>query len=134
MSYKLKKGLVRYANVSTLCLLFSFVYEQFSHQVYSGYMVGLFAIPLVLGVVPRVIMIVKPALDRGGPWAKTVHAFAVATLITGSLLQGIVEIYGTTSGAIKYYFIAGCVLLLVSLILWIFDARALWFNLGPGAP
>ena len=35
-----------------VCAVFGGIYEMFSHQVYSAYMIGAFAIPLLLGAVP----------------------------------------------------------------------------------
>lgn len=81
-------------------------------------MVYLFAIPLLLGAVPGLVAWLVPRLDAGGPWQHTVHAFAVATLTTGSALQGIMEIYGTTSAYVAYYMWTGLALLALSGLLW----------------
>lgn len=107
-----------YTAITAGCGLVSFIYELFSHGVYSNFMVYLFAIPLFLGVLPELIAQIWPKLAVGSSWQRTVHAFAVATLVVGSLLQGIVEIYGTTNQFIGYYFWAGIGLLFVSLSIW----------------
>lgn len=112
------KRLYIYVAITLFCGLFSFVYEHFSHDVYSSYMVYLFAFPLVLGVLPQGLALLFPKLGRGGPWQPVIHGFAVATLTVGSLLQGIVEIYGTSTRYITYYFAAGAVLLLMSTVMW----------------
>lgn len=98
---------------------FSFVYEYFSHEVYSPFMVYLFTIPLVLGVLPYVTLWLFPKIPRPGPWQHIIHTFAIITLITGSALQGIVEIYGTTSQYIIGFFWSGLSLLFISLVVWI---------------
>lgn len=82
-------------------------------------MVYLFAIPLLLGVLPQLAALTNPKLAVGSSWQKTIHAFAVATLTVGSLLQGIVEIYGTNNRCIAYYFVVGIGLLAVSLMMWL---------------
>lgn len=82
-------------------------------------MVYLFAVPLLLGVVPSVIGLLFPRLDVGGSWQNTIHAFAVVTLTVASMLQGVVDIYGTTSQYIVYYVVFGAACLLLSGLLWI---------------
>ncbi len=107
------KRLAIYAGVTLFCALFSTVYELFSHGVYSPYMVYLFAIPLVLGVIPEALGLLWPRLI-GGAWQRTIHGFAVATLTVGSALMGVLEIYGTTSAFTIYYLVAGIGLLLLA--------------------
>ena len=117
-----KKSLFIYIGVTIFAGIFSLVYELFSHQVYSNTMIYWFAIPLVIGAVPNLIATINPRLDVGSAWQKTMQAFAVATLSIGSILQGIVEIYGTTNSLINYFFIAGGAFLLISIIIWIVNA------------
>lgn len=117
-----KKSLFIYTGVTIFAGIFSFVYELFSHQVYSNFMMYAFVIPLALGVVPNALALAIPRLNVGSTWQKTVQAFAVATLSVGSILQGVVEIYGTTNLLIRYFFIVGGVLLLTSAIVWIINA------------
>lgn len=107
-----------YAAITVGCGLVSFIYELFSHGVYSNFMVYLFAIPLFLGVMPELATRIWPKLAVGSSWQRTVRAFAVATLVVGSLLEGVVEIYGTTNQFIMYYFWTGLGLLLMSLAMW----------------
>lgn len=112
------KRLYAYIAVTLFCGLFSFIYELFSHGVYSNFMVYLFAIPLFLGVVPELVALTNPSIAARGSWQPTLQAFAVATLAVGSTLQGIVEIYGTTNQYILYYFIIGITLLAASVMTW----------------
>lgn len=117
-----KKRLFIYIGVTIFAGIFSFVYELLSHQVYSNAMIYWFAIPLVLGVVPNALALAIPRLNVGSAWQKTMQAFAVATLSVGSVLQGIVEIYGTTNSLINYFFIVGGAFLLTGIIIWIVNA------------
>ena len=112
------KSLRTYIFVTIGCAIFSAVYEYYSHQVYSNYMVYLFAIPLVLGVLPRIIAIKYPSLRVRNKWQNLLHNFAIATLAVGSTLQGIFEIYGTTSPFPIYYLIVGAALLISSIVFW----------------
>ncbi len=117
-----KKSLFIYIGVTIFAGIFSFVYELFSHQVYSNAMIYWFAIPLVLGVAPNLVATTNPRFDVGSAWQKTMQAFAVATLSVGLILQGIVEIYGTTNSLINYFFVVGGAFLLTSIIIWIVNA------------
>ena len=77
------------------CAIFGAVYELFSHEVWSCFMIGAFAFPLLLGAIPFFLM-----QKRGKPFpgrtADLVHA-GVAALTVGSILQGVLEIYGTSN-------------------------------------
>lgn len=83
-------------------------------------MVYLFAIPLILGVVPQLIVLAYPRLRSTSSWQHIVYNFAVATLIVGFILQGVVEIYGTTNQYIVLYFVTGLGLLFASITMYIF--------------
>lgn len=88
--------------------LFGAVYEHFSHQVYSYFMIYAFALPLVLGVLPWTL-----ALRLGGRIRAGVPALwdaAVLTLTLGSVLRGVLDIYGTTSRLLIVYPAAAAVL------------------------
>ena len=112
----------RYASVikayllSTVgCALFGAVYELFSHEVWSCFMVGAFAFPLLLGAIPFFLM-----QKRGKPFpgraAELVHA-GVAALTVGSILQGVLEIYGTGNPLTAVYWAAGGALVSVGWLL-----------------
>ena len=76
----------RYLWISLFCLIFSLIYELFSHGVYSSFMVLLFLFPLLLGAVPFSLLartvILPPDASR-----RDYHA-GIATLVTGSCLTG----------------------------------------------
>lgn len=113
------KRLIIYIAITLFCGVFSFVYELFSHGIYSMFMVYLFIIPLALGVIPELICKYVPKFRADSAWARLMQNFAVATLATGSTLQGVVEIYGTTNQAIVYYEVVGAVLLVAAIVLWL---------------
>jgi len=123
MSNSVKKPLYIYIAITITCGLFSFIYEHFSHNVYSNFIVYLFVIPLVLGVVPQLVALIYPKLAVGGSWQKTMHNFAIATLTAGAILQGIVEIYGTSTTFTRYYFEIGVALLALGIAMWIIRLR-----------
>lgn len=94
-----------------LCALFGAVYELFSHEVWSCFMICAFAFPLLLGAIPFSLL-----RKRGKPFpgkaADLVHA-GVAALTVGSILQGVLEIYGTSNPLTAVYWAAGGVLTFV---------------------
>ena len=91
-----------------LCALFGAVYELFSHEVWSCFMICAFALPLLLGAIPFFLLRM-----RGKPFpgkaVELVHA-GVAALTVGSILQGVLEIYGTSNPLTAVYWVAGGVL------------------------
>ena len=113
-----KKRLFSYLAATAFCALFSAVYEHFSHGVYVNFMIYAFAIPLGLGVIPQLVLLLKPQLDTGGPWQHLLHGCAVATLSFGAIVQGIVQIYGTTNPYTKWYLVIGLAMLAGSLLMW----------------
>lgn len=107
------KVIAGYSALTVFCMIFSAVYEFFSHSVYSPYMIGLFLVPLIFGVAPLLIM-KKLNIGRGGHIVRTLHMWMVLTLTVGCCLSGVFQIYGTTSAYIGVYWIAGMVLLLAT--------------------
>ena len=118
MSTSANKTLVRHAAgllaTALFVALFGAIYEHFSHEVYSYSMIYAFAIPLVLGVLPYLIMALK---DKGQPGRTFLNLWnaGIITLTVGSLFKGVLDIYGTTNRLLTVYPIAGGVLLLAGL-------------------
>ena len=96
-----------------LTALFGSVYEIFSHGVWSGWMVYAFAFPLLLGALPFAWMSLRRR-SQPAPWCRRLHHAGVATLTVGSVMQGVLTIYGTTNRLIVLYWVAGCLLLAAS--------------------
>ena len=87
------------------CAVFGAVYELFSHGVCSCFMICAFAFPLLLGAVPF-FLLRKHGKPFPGKAAGLVHA-GVAALTVGSVVQGILAIYGTTNPLTAVYWITG---------------------------
>ena len=115
-NYFIKKNkMYLIATISTI--IFSTIYECFSHGVYSKYMIFAFIFPL-LGYIMATIY--KHNLIKKFPNKISTNLFdaSLATLTTGGLLQGFLEIYGTTNSLIILYPITGLSLCLISLIIY----------------
>ena len=115
---------LNYLLFSIFAAFFGAVYELFSHSVYSYFMLYAFAFPLVGGTLPYFLLAMyggstrfskiklPTALSRG------FYHCGIVTLTVGSIICGVLEIYGTTSYLSKYYWIVGGVLILLSFILY----------------
>lgn len=109
----MKKQIITYLIASVLCIIFAVIYEAFSHQVYSLFMICSFAIPLVLGVFVSLIQYKKK--KSYGRVEINLYNAGVATLTFGSIFQGVLEIYGTTNMRVYVYLFVGILLILTSL-------------------
>lgn len=98
------------------CAAFGAVYEVFSHGVWSGYMVYAFVFPLTLGTLPFLHTVMRRR-PMPGLWALRLHHAGVAALTVGSIMEGVLAIYGTTNRLTAVYWIVGTALLLTSLLL-----------------
>lgn len=113
---KLEKEKKRFIIYSIICIIFTFIYELFSHGVISYYMILSFIFPL-LGFIEIVILCKKNKLVKINS-----HNFFKASLLTftlGSILKGILDIYGTTNKLIIIYLILGLILLVLSIITYL---------------
>ena len=82
------------------------IYESFSHEVYSSFMIFAFTIPLIFGFI--ISFIKKDYLN-------TFYNLGIITLSIGSIFQGVLEIYGTTNRLVYIYLICGIVLIIIGI-------------------
>ena len=109
----LKKNLLFNVIGTAFLGFFAAIYEAFSHGVYSYWMLFAFAIPLMMGVLPYTILLLKEKYPNR--LFLNIWNSAIATLSMGSVFAGVLEIYGTTNSLIIVYPIAGGLLMLLSL-------------------
>ena len=100
---------------STLFLAFAgAVYEHFSHGVYSYWMIYAFAFPLVMGVVPYTVLLMKEKYPNRiflNLWNS-----AIATFSVWSLLKGVLAIAGYTNNMVVIYPVVGIALALTAVV------------------
>lgn len=100
---------------AVIVALGGFVYEQFSHGVYSDFMVYAFLPPLMLGACPLLIRALSgKALP--GRWCVRLYHWGIIVLTVGCLFQGALDIYGTTSRLTAGYWIMGGACFVLSLL------------------
>ena len=94
--------------------LFGAVYELFSHEVYSYFMIYACAVPLMLGVMPYALLLISRKVP--GRAALNLWNSGIAALSVGCVFRGVLEIYGTTNSLGAVYPIVGSLLLTAGLI------------------
>ena len=100
-----------YIAVSLFCALFGAVYELFSHEVYSYSMIYAFAIPLAGGALPFLAVAMGHIGRFPGRISRSLYHAAITTFTIGSIMKGVLEIYGTTNALLPVYWIAGGLLI-----------------------
>jgi hypothetical protein len=118
---KQRKMMVRigfgYLFIALFCILFGAVYELFSHGVYSYFMIYAFVFPLAGGVFP----FFKMAFGRyplPNKLTRNLYHSGIATLTTGFLFKGALEIYGTTNRLVLVYWIVGILFILMAIFIY----------------
>ena len=107
----IKTGM-RYLIASIVIAAAAAVYGLFSHGVYSYYMTYAFMIPLLCGAMPHLTAALKGVDAKESEKtsaiarileAKDLQLAFIATLTAGSLLKGVLNIYGTTNRLLIVY-------------------------------
>lgn len=107
-----------YLFISLFCVLFGAIYEYFSHEVYSYFMLYAFVFPLAGGVLPFFGLAFGrlPMPDRV---SSNLYHSGIAALTVGSLFNGALEIYGTTNRLVFVYWVVGTVFLLLGIAFYL---------------
>ena len=113
-----KTGFV-YLLVSLFCVLFGAVYEHFSHEVYSGYMIYAFVFPLAGGALPFAVLSLYGRIRPPGRLSLNLYNAGIAALTVGSIMEGVLEIYGTTNDLLRVYWFVGFGLAGIGLMLYV---------------
>ena len=113
-----------YLLVTLFCVMFGGLYERFSHEVYSFFMIYAFVFPLAGGVLPF-FLLMKHKKAYPSSFAASCYHAGIATLTTGSLLCGALEIYGTTNVLTTIYWILGAALLFVGISAYLIIASVM---------
>jgi len=107
-----------YLLISLFCVLFGAVYEHYSHEVYSGYMIYAFVFPLAGGVLPFTLMSHYECRRVPGRLALNLYNAGIAALTVGSIMKGVMEIYGTTNNILQIYWMVGFGFVGIGLLLY----------------
>lgn len=118
-----EKTAFAYFLIALFCALFGAVYEVFSHGVYSFYMLYAFAFPLAGGTLPFWLIARKDCKRYPATFARNLYHSGIATLTVGSIVRGVLDIYGTTNVLTGYYFFVGGLLVIAGVIMFVRGAR-----------
>jgi len=105
-----------YLLVALFFVLFGAVYEIYSHEVYSYYMLYAFTFPLIGGTLVFNILSFLKLQKYPNAIARNLYHSGIATLTVGSVVQGVLEIYGTTNALSDYYWSVGIVLIVIGVV------------------
>lgn len=119
---RFKKTAVVYALITVFFFIFSRIYEHFSFGETSVYMHYLFGVPLVGGMVLLIFQKIIPNLSR---ISLNLWNSAVATIATGVLFRGIVNLSGRSTTMDLPYWYVGVGLAGLALLSMIFT-RSVW--------
>lgn len=119
---RFKKTAVVYALITIFFFIFSRIYEHFSFGETSVYMHYLFGVPLIGGVVLLIFQKMIPNLSR---LSLNLWNSAVATIATGVLFRGIVNLSGRSTTMDLPYWYVGVGLAGFALLSMIFT-RSVW--------
>lgn len=117
----LNKTIITYALFTVVIFLFARIYTFFGHGVTSSWMSNAYLYVLGLGVgVFGLLKITMPdiGLQQGGGFVFRVYNSGVAVLINGMLLLGILDIAGSSSPYVSWFFIVGWGLIAMGVILF----------------
>ena len=119
---RFKKTAVVYALITIFFFIFSRIYEHFSFGETSVYMHYLFGVPLIGGMVRLIFQKMIPNLSR---LSLNLWNSAVATIATGVLFRGIVNLSGRSTTMDLPYWYVGVGLAGLALLSMIFT-RSVW--------
>lgn len=119
---RFKKTAVVYTLITVFFFIFSRIYEHFSFGETSVYMHWLFGVPLIGGVVLLIFQKLIPNLSR---LSLNLWNSAVATIATGVLFRGIVNLSGRSTALDLPYWYVGIGLAGLALLSMIFT-RSVW--------
>ena len=112
----MKRTLITGLSLSLLCVVFTAIYEQFSHGAVSSHMRCMFLMPLVGCALPALVGYLTPLRRLFCRPAYNLWNSGVALWTIGCLFRGIVNISGRYTDLDTIYRVAGWVFLAASLL------------------
>ncbi|MBQ8928361.1 MAG: hypothetical protein IJ055_08850 [Oscillospiraceae bacterium] len=122
MDRKLLRQVLLHMGLTVWFAFFGAVYEHFSHEVYSYWMLYAFALPLVLGALPYGICLWRAYF----PGERVIRLWdaAILTWTVGAVFQGVLDIYGTTNSLVAVYPVAGALLAVAAAVMCFVQKKA----------
>ncbi len=111
-----------YLLASLFCALFGAVYEIFSHEVYSYFMLYAFVFPLTFGTLPFLVLSLS-RIRQPDTVSRCLYHSGISAWTVGSLFQGALEIYGTGNKLTIVYWIVGGIFVLTGAVRYFVGGR-----------
>lgn len=108
---RMLRSLITGGTVSVICVIFTAIYEQFSHGATSAHMRCMFLMPLVGCALPALVGFITPLHRLVCRGAYNLWNSGLALWAAGCLFRGIVNISGRYTDLDRIYWIAGWVFL-----------------------
>lgn len=112
-----------YLVIAISCALFGGIYERFSHGVYSPFMIYAFAFPLVGGTLPALWAVVFGCKRPPAPLPRMFYHCGIATFTVGSIIIGVLQIYGTHSPLTDWYWPIAATQIIAAVLLHLLTYR-----------
>ncbi len=109
---------IKWLLISLFCGIFSMIYKHFSFGVISYSMVFLFAFPLFLGALPCMVL---QKMNYAMP--NRIYQDGIVILTLMSLVNGILEIYGTSTHFIRIYLIIGIACIVLGMLFYMIQVQ-----------
>lgn len=104
------RSMICYVAFSAFLCVFAYVYESFSHGVYSDSMIFSFTVPLAYGLIQTVYCLIAGRKRYPLRITVSLHLWSCVCVVLYCLFRGVLEIYGTDSDLIKIYIVLAIVI------------------------
>lgn len=111
-----KKQSIIYFIISILTFIISIIYELFSHNIISAYMMCSCLIPLIFGALISLLIYKKVLKKIPNRISVNFYNASIATITVFLFVSGILEIAGRANKLISIYIIITILLLLISFL------------------
>lgn len=108
---RMKRSMIVGASLTLFCIVFTVIYEQFSHGAVSSYMRSMFWMPLVGCTLPALLCFFTPLHRFVGRMAFNLWNSGLAVWVVGCLFRGIVNISGRYTSLDTPYWVIGWIFL-----------------------
>lgn len=115
----IKKVSMKYFLFALIVLVFSLIYEYFSHGVYSMSMLLAFLYPFIGGIIYIFLSRNLDCRSKAFRMADNLFTTGIATFTVGSLFMGVLDIYGTTNKLTIIYKLVGSLSLSLGIVLFL---------------
>ena len=112
----MKRTAITGASLALLCIVFTVIYEQFSHGAASNHMRCMFLMPLIGCALPALVAFLTPLHRFVGRVAFNLWNSGMAVWVIGCRFRGIVNISGRHTTLDTPYRVAGWLFLGLSLV------------------